>query len=70
MVRYQGIIPALKYIVATTKRYQNLRLNIVSLVNIYPRNADIIRVKVVPIIVLDIETNAACPSPGILNASI
>ena len=69
MVKYQGIIPALKYIVITTNLYHNLQ-QMVSLVNIYPKNAATNTVKAVPITVLDTDINAAWPSPGILTASM
>ena len=51
MVRYHGMIPALKYMVATTIRYQILRCHILSWVNMKPRNADADTVQMVPITV-------------------
>jgi hypothetical protein len=59
MVRYQGMIPALKYMVATTNLYQNFLFHIVSLVNIYPKNAAMMTVSMVPTKVLKTEISNA-----------
>ena len=52
MVINQGIIPALKYMVAATNLNHNFLCHMVSLVNIYPRKAATITVTNVPITVL------------------
>ena len=65
IVRYQGMIPALKYMVATINLYQSFLFHKVSLVNIYPKNAAMITVRIVPRIVLSSETTNAWKSPSI-----
>ena len=68
MVIYQGMIPALKYMVNMMKRYHSFLFHMVSLVNIYPRKAAISTVRAVPMNVLATEILAACSSPGIWMA--
>lgn len=63
MVRYQGIRPAEKYMVATVKRYQNLRAQSFSWVNMKPRKEEPISVPIVPSTVLATEMMADWPRP-------
>ena len=63
MVMNIGIRPALKYMVITMKRYQNLRCHIFSWVNIKPRNALAITVSTVPMTVRATEMKAEVVRP-------
>ena len=63
MVINMGIIPALKYMVITTKRYQNFLPHIRSWVNINPINADASTERAVPRTVLATEITAALKIP-------
>ena len=67
MVMNNGISPALKYIVITTKRYQNFRFHIFSWVNMKPKKAEAKTVAAVPITVLATETVAANGNPFSCN---
>ncbi|MNR66086.1 hypothetical protein D3C85_1894060 [compost metagenome] len=69
MVRYQGIMPALKNIVIMVNLYQNFFPHISSWANMKPKKAEAPTVKMVPITVLPIEMTNAFHSPGILNTS-
>ena len=67
MVKYHGIIPALKYIVTIVNLYQNFLFHMSSCVNINPKNADAMTVSPVPRTVLDTDMKVAFQRPGILN---
>ena len=66
---YQGMSPAEKYIVATVKRYQNLRCHSFSCVNMNPRKEEPMIVHSVPSTVRPTEISAACPNPWIFMTS-
>ncbi|MNE44312.1 hypothetical protein D3C80_1385320 [compost metagenome] len=70
MVKYQGIIPALKNMVIIVKRYQNLLPHMSSWENMKPRKAEAPTVSRVPMTVLPNEMTKAFHKPGILNTSI
>ncbi|MNN97771.1 hypothetical protein D3C81_2170010 [compost metagenome] len=57
------MMPALKYMVMTTKRYQKRLPHILRLVNKKPRKAEPRTVQTVPMAVLPTDTSAACGSP-------
>ena len=59
--KYQGIVPALKYMVITKKRYQNFLCHICCLVTRYPTKAEAITISAVPSMVLPIATTNASP---------
>jgi hypothetical protein len=63
-MRYQGIRPALKYMVATTKRYQKILAHSLLLVNINPRYDEPSIVKAEPITVLARDMKAALGTPS------
>ena len=59
MLVYQGIRPALKYIVTTSARYQKDRRHIFCLVTRYPAQAEVRTISTVPMIVRPRVTSSA-----------